>query len=229
LEYYGVTAAPLTELRANTVCVRSLTAAFSIDTADAGFVLGAPAAVERIAQVHQGRVFTHALCRTVETVLSGDQAMARRLREVHEESLRVAQSLESCGIQCRLVPADFILLRVKDPNEFGNNLARHKVAIENLDGYPQMKNYLRYRVVSPLDNDRFIRSVRKMKPKCYRIKSRDARPATLRHAPEWSRPISLAGLSGPVAQRRLAEEDPGPSELIEETLDTERQSTTVLL
>jgi len=221
-EYFGVTAAPLTELRSNTVCLRSFTAPFSINSADAGFVMGGPTAVEKIAQAHRGYVFTRALCRTVETVLANDQAMARRLCELHDETLRIAEAIDACGIQGRLSPTDFILLRVADPKEFGNALARDKVAIENLDGYPQMKNYVRYRVESPLNNDRFIRSIQGMKPECCRMKTRDDRPTIVRHAPEWSRPMSLRRWSRLVDRSDLAtEEEVRRSELVMESPATD--------
>ncbi len=190
-DYFGVTAFPITDMHSNVFCLRSFTAAFSINSADSGFVLGSSSGIEKIAQVHRGYVFSRTLGRTVEAVLANDEAVALRLREVHDESLRITEALDACDLPCRLSPTDFVLMRVADPREFGNALARDKIEIENLDGYPQMKYYVRYRIESPLNNDRLIRSIERMNPEHYQMKTRDGRMARLHHAPESTVPLAL--------------------------------------
>ena len=62
----------------------------------------------------------------------------------------------------------------------GNELTRDRVPIENLDGYPAMKNYLRYRVQSRLSNDGLLDAFERMDPKAFRMKSIDRRALTMR-------------------------------------------------
>lgn len=190
-DYYGVTAQPLTETHSNVIVLRSFTAAFSINSAEIGLVLASSPTIEKIAQTHSGSVFTKALCRTIESVLTNEEAVAHRMAEVRHESLRVAQALDACGLFCRVTPTDFLLMRVADPTSFGNALAADKVAIENLHGYPQMKNYVRYRIESPLNNDRLIRVMQRMNPDHFRMKRPDTRRTQTHLADETILPSSV--------------------------------------
>lgn len=190
-DYYNVTALPLTETHSNVIVLRSFTAAFSISSAEIGLVLASRATVEKIAQTHHGAVFSKALCRTIESVLANEDAVAHRMAEVRQESLRISQALDACGLFCRVTPTDFLLMRVADPKVFGNALAGDKIAIENLHGYPQMKNYVRYRLESPLSNDHLVRVMQRMDPDHFRMKRPDTRPTKTRHAEETTVPTSV--------------------------------------
>jgi len=183
-DHFGVTAFPLTDFHSKVVCLRSFAGLPTPLASGSGFVLASPSAVDRIDRSHRGYVFRRAHERTAENTLLGDRETAMRLRLMHAEALRVACALETLGLQCRLTPTDFLLLRVADPKEFGNGLARERVPIVNLDGYPQMKNYLRYHIAAVSDNDRLIRCVERMSPSCYRLKTRDQRPASWHRARE---------------------------------------------
>lgn len=208
-DYYGVTALPLTETHSNVIVLRSFTAAFSINSADIGLVLANRLTVEKIAQAHRGSIFSKALCRTIESILTNEEAVAHRMNEVRHESLRVAQALDACGLFCRVTPTDFLLMRVADPMSFGNALAADKIAIENLHGYPQMKNYVRYRLESPLNNDHLLRVMQRMNPDHFRMKGSDTRRAQTHHAAETTLPASvqsrLKSIDEPGSANRLGE------------------------
>ncbi|MDH3889818.1 MAG: aminotransferase class I/II-fold pyridoxal phosphate-dependent enzyme [candidate division Zixibacteria bacterium] len=213
-DYYGVSALPLTETHSNVIVLRSFTAAFSINSADIGLVLAGRPAIEKIAQAHSGSVFTKALCRTVESVLTNEEAVVNRMAEVRQESLRIAQALDACGLFCRTTPADFLLMRVADPKSFGNALAADKIAVDNLHGYPQMKNYVRYRIESPLNNDHLIRAVQRMIPDHFRMKRPDARPTKTHHGEETIVP-------SPVQSRLQSVTETKASNRLEETVENE--------
>lgn len=208
-DYYSVTAQPLTETHSNVIVLRSFTAAFSITSADVGLVLASPSTIEKIAQAHSGSVFTKALCRTIESVLTNEEAVAHRMAEVRHESLRVAQALDACGLFCRVTPTDFLLMRVADPMSFGNALAADKVVIENLHGYPQMKHYVRYRIESPLNNDHLLRVMQRMNPDHFQMKRTDAGRTRTNRAGETTLPKSvqsrLKSVDKPKSGNRLGE------------------------
>lgn len=190
-DYYKVTALPLTETHSNVIVLRSFTAAFSISSSQVGLVLAGRPTIEKIAQAHRGSVFSRALCRTIESVLTNEDAVTHRMAEVRNESLRIAQALDACGLFCRVTPTDFLLMRVADPTSFGNALAIDKIAVENLHGYPQMKNYVRYSLESPLSNDHLVRVIQRMNSDHFRMKRPDTRPSQTRHAEETTVPTSV--------------------------------------
>jgi len=99
--------------------------------------------------------------------------MAARLHEVHEESLRLATTLTSLGAQVRITATDFILIRVADPQAVSHHLNRRRVPIEHLVAYPRLKEYLRYRIQSPISNDRFLAELKKIAPESLKVTSLD--------------------------------------------------------
>ena len=101
-----------------------------------------------------------------------------------DEKLQIAQALDDCGLFCRVTPTDFLLMRVADPTSFGNALASSKISIENLHGYPQMNNYVRYILESPLNNDHLIRIIQRINPDYFRMKQPDDRRAKTHQAKE---------------------------------------------
>ena len=96
------------------------------------------------------------------TAIQDGDATVLRHQEIHDEALRLAVALTHLGVQCRLAAADFLLMRVASPKDAGNYLVTDKVPVENLDGYPGMKNYLRYRISSRESNDRLLAAFHRM-------------------------------------------------------------------
>jgi hypothetical protein len=126
--------------------------------------------------------------RMLDTVLINETLASQRLAEVHEESLRIAHNLTQLGVQNRITATDFLLLRVADPVRVGNHLASFGCPVENLDGYPELKNYLRYRIQSPLSNDNILTGFRRMPPDYYKMDDLDKR-AIMFHRPAETNPV----------------------------------------
>jgi len=183
-DYYGITGFPLLDILTNVVIIRSFTAAYGITSSDTGYVLANPSMIDLIKHSCQGRPLSSTTSNTILSTLVNEEAVTLRLREIHEESLRLAKALSLLAIQCWITTADFILLRVANPKNVGNYLARCKTPVENLDGYPQLKHYLRYRVQSVSANEGFIEAFKKMPADYYRLESTDRRAVTIR------RPVS---------------------------------------
>ena len=115
--------------------------------------------------------------------MGNSEAMANRMQEIHDESLRITTTLSKFGAQCRICATDFILIRIADPKSVGNYLASERIPIENLDGYPLMKNYIRYQIQSHLSNDRFISTFQKIPEEYILMKLPDRRAVRLRKEP----------------------------------------------
>lgn len=174
-DFFGISAAPLLDKYTNVLILRSFTAAFSIVSAEAGYVLANPATIGTLSDAFEGKPFSLTVRKTILATLTADEAVNNRLQEVHDESLRLSTELNRIGVQSRICAADFILLRVADPAAVGNHLAAEKIYVENLDGYPQLGNYLRYQVQSPLTNDRMLSAFRTMPPTFWQMKKADVR------------------------------------------------------
>jgi histidinol-phosphate aminotransferase len=178
-DYFGISAVTLVDDLTNVVVLRTFTPAVGLHSIDTGCLVAHPETVTSIKSSCRIRTLTTtARCRILAS-LDNDKTVASRLRRLHEEALRVTSALTRLGIQCRITPANFVMLRVANPKNVGNFLARYRTPVENLDGYPQLKNYLRYTIQPPPENDRLIEAFQQMPPDFYKMKQIDRRPVTI--------------------------------------------------
>lgn len=186
-DYFGITGLTLLERYSNICVLRSFAAAFGVESSDSGFVAGSSDLIGRLRGRTADRMITTTIYHAAMASLENDAALDVRLKTLHEETLRISTELTRRGIQNRITAADFLLLRVKEPTIVGNHLARYKVPCENLDGYPLLKGYLRYKIQSPLSNDRLLDAIGRLPAEQYRLSGVDRRSVTLRRPAEESR------------------------------------------
>jgi len=181
-DYYGVSGYPLLEKRKNVVVMRSFSSAFSIRSAESGYLMANPSTIDTINRGYAGRSFSATVRKTIMLSLVNHEAMSTRLQEVHEESLRLATTLSRIGVQCRICATDFILLRVANPSAVAEALGRSRVQVEMLQPWSNMEKYLRYQIQSVLSNDRLIKTFEKMPSSHYLLSKSEMRKTTL-HRP----------------------------------------------
>ncbi len=189
-DFFGITAIPLLKSYANVVVLRSFAASFGIYSSDAGYAVADVGMVALMKDSIGQKTVSLMARKMILATLTNDQILADHLKQVREESLRVSTTLNRFGVQSRITATDFLLLRVASPKDVGNFLAGCKVTVENLDGYPQMKNYLRYRLESPLSNDKLISAFEKMPPETFRMKGHDRRKVTLSQSGQSESPAT---------------------------------------
>ena len=181
-DFYGISALPLLERLDNIVVIRSLTAGFSIASDESGCLVGSPGFQAGFRNYYQWSRITTTMLRLLLTSLSSGGAASKRLAQVHDESLRLANELHRMGVQNRITSADFLLLRVADTTRVAASLVKSGLAVDNLECYPDLKNYLRYRIQSPLSNDNLLSTFRRMPSEAYKMADVDKR-AVMFHRP----------------------------------------------
>lgn len=187
-DYYGITARPLLGRFGNIVIMRSFTSAFGVNSSAAGYLIAGAAMLDRISDLQSKQPLSSTLHRLLMTTLDNSDAKALRMKILHDESLRLAMTLTGMGMQCRISPTDFMLIRVADPTQVGNALAAEKIPIDNLDGYPQLKNYIRYTIAGEVNNNHLIDALRRMPEEIVRLSTLDRRLARLKAMPETPEP-----------------------------------------
>jgi histidinol-phosphate aminotransferase len=186
-DYYGITGLPLLDRYTHVVIARSLTAGFSIGSDESGCLIGCPGFMSGFKNYYQWSRITSTMFRLLSTSLASGPAATKRLTQVHNEILRIANELTGMGVQNRITSADFLLLRVADPRRVANFVAGYGAPVENLEMYPDLQNYLRYRVQSPLSNDNLLSAFRRMPSEYYHLADIDRR-VIMFHRPEESVP-----------------------------------------
>ena len=185
-DYYGISAVPLINKYSQIVVLRSFTAPYGISSVEAGYAVATNTVMSRFDQQKGKSKLSMATRKIVRTTIESSDAKTSRLAMVHGDTLRISTALNKYKIQNRITSTDFILLRVADPTAVGNYLARYRVSVDNLDGYPGLRHYLRYRILSPNSNDEFIKAFSKMDSSIYRLDKLDRRITTLRKGGEKS-------------------------------------------
>lgn len=186
-DFYGITALPLLNLYNNIVVIRNFTAAYGSYANNSGALIGCESLIEKLQQHLNLKPMRPLLVKTLINALRVGPELNDRLKELHDEALRLTKDLTRRGIFCRITPGDFILLKVASPKDCGNYLNSKKIAVENLDGYPLMKRYIKYRIETMFTNDRFLDCFRKMPKSFYQLKSNTIEKTTLKKAGENKR------------------------------------------
>lgn len=179
-EHFGISAVELIGQLPQVYVLRSLTASYGILSSDSGFLIANQMKTEQLRDGLIEQPLKSSIRSNILTAQTDHDLLTFRVNDIHDESYRIASALNRIGVQARLTQTDFMLIRVKDPISVGNALAAARIPIENLDGYPAMKNYIRYRVQSNLLNNRLIDTFRRMSPSILKMKRLDLRAETMR-------------------------------------------------
>lgn len=157
------------------VIVRSLPVGSSDRSEDSGYILGPTNLIQSLEATLDDPPVSSSLSAAISHSLVDEDLLTRH----KTESLRVATQLTRLGFQNRITQADFLLLRVADPKQVGNYLARFNIPVENLDGYPGLRHYMKFRLRRPENNDRLVAAIDQMPVEFYRMSNIDQRPARL--------------------------------------------------
>jgi histidinol-phosphate/aromatic aminotransferase/cobyric acid decarboxylase-like protein len=186
-DFYGISAASLLDNLDNVIVLRSLTTPFGISWDESGFVIANPGMIDHLRDNYPWQRMSTTLYKILSTTLSNSEAMAMRLKVLHDESLRLTETLTKQGIQVRLSATDFLLLRVAHPDKVRASLTRFQVAVDILQGYDGLDNYVRYTLGSPGTNDLLLKGFGRMPKEHYTMKTIDSRILRLHRPAETSK------------------------------------------
>ncbi|MBU0982414.1 MAG: aminotransferase class I/II-fold pyridoxal phosphate-dependent enzyme [candidate division Zixibacteria bacterium] len=203
-DFYGISALPLLTDCTNIVVLRSLTAGFGIRSDESGYLVGSPAVLNVLRHDPAWSTMSNTVYRILSVTMSSGDARDKHVATIRDEALKIATHLTRLGIQNRLTATDFLLMRVADPKQTGNWLARYNVSVENLDGYPQLKSYIRYRIQSPLSNERLLTAFDNMPREYYRLKGLDKRMVKMHRPPQTDPMAERAAETEPATERIAA-------------------------
>jgi histidinol-phosphate aminotransferase len=183
-DFYGITGLSLHDDYDNVIVLRSLTGSFGIGSDHSGFVVADPMVINWLTEALTPNRLTLTERRILTATLTSNDAMATRLKSIHDEALRLGKELTRIGVQPRLTATDFILLRVAVPRSFVGYMAGCRVPFDNLGDYDGLEGWVRYRIQSPVSNDNMLEACRRMPSEYYRLADADKRSARLVHGAE---------------------------------------------
>jgi histidinol-phosphate/aromatic aminotransferase/cobyric acid decarboxylase-like protein len=189
-EFLGITAMPLLRECSNLVVIRSFSPE-SPHNAEAGFIVAPAVRIDHLGGSYRWRNMSASLRERATSALSNQTTRTERMKTVQEELRRMCGTLSRLGVQFRFSPTDFLLLRVAQPTQVGNWMAAAGTPIDNLDGYPGLRQYVRYFVRNRVANDRFLDAFQRMPSEYYRMPDRGIRSAVLRRRGERPKTVSI--------------------------------------
>ena len=204
-EFGEGTMLPLTQRFDNVVVMRTLTGEHHPLSTDAGFAVTPRPIKSLLVQSGPGSQLWErdfdlaekaAACRGHD---SGHVSWLRR------ESFRLARELSRIGVNCHLTPFGFLLIHTRDATIAGNRLIAEGIAVENLDGYPQVRGYLRYRIRTRDTNDHLVAALSRLPDDIVGRDTPDRRSRRLIRSGEGEK---AAAHIGSVTESRLASTAP---------------------
>jgi histidinol-phosphate/aromatic aminotransferase/cobyric acid decarboxylase-like protein len=156
--FFGINATPLLNTFDNVVLVRPIDCSVS----SAGFFATRNQQIHEQLQIGERKLVTAAQQQAFHALVATMEDLPEQTELVHDESLRLALKLNRLGVRSWITATNFLLMRFPDIATAGNYLTAHNVTVENLSGYPQLSGYLRYRIQSPMINDRLLDAISRM-------------------------------------------------------------------
>ncbi len=145
-EFAGVTAAGLTDRHRNLVVTRTFSKSFGIAGLRVGYLMAHPDVVADLRRIHNPKSVNALGQVAARAALQDQDYLAEYLREVAESKDMLVSELGRRGVEARATPANWILVKVPDPEGLCTALAEQGVYVRNRSSFPQLNGYVRISV-----------------------------------------------------------------------------------
>ena len=164
-EFAGHSVVALLSEFSNLIVLRTFSKAMGLAALRVGYLLGAEQLVTEIRKA----VLPYNLNAVSQTaaevaVEMYEQALAPRVKTIIAERERVLEELKKiAGLTPIRSRANFMIVRtVLEPKQLFDKLLAHDILVRDVSGYPMLKEYFRFNVGTPAENDRLIRALREI-------------------------------------------------------------------
>jgi histidinol-phosphate aminotransferase len=148
-EFCDVTVAPLLHENKNLMVARSFSKAFGLAGLRLGYLMSHPDNLDWIDRIRVGKN-TSALAQIAALAALGDLAHLRRvIEETRSTMAALAGRLAGMGLDVRTTPANFLLVRVHDPDTVARYLANNLIFVRNRNHEPGLEGWLRITIGTP--------------------------------------------------------------------------------
>ncbi|HYO62855.1 MAG TPA: histidinol-phosphate transaminase [Pyrinomonadaceae bacterium] len=164
-EFSGRTAAPLLARHANLVVLRTFSKAMAMAALRVGYLLAAPELAREIGKAvlpyNLNAVSQTAAEVAAETYETELRPLVARIVAERERLFAELQKIE--GLAPVPTHANFIVVRSEiDPRRVFEELLARGILIRDVSGYPMLRDYFRFSVGTPDENDRLLASLREI-------------------------------------------------------------------
>lgn len=183
-EFCGVTAAPFLHAHRNLMIARSFSKAFGLAGLRIGYLMSHPDNLDWIDRIRVGKNTT-LLAQVAAIAALGDRGhLLRVIEETRTTMSELAARLEKMGLEVRTTPANFLLVRVHDPDMVTRALANHLIFVRNRNHEPALEGWLRVTVGTPALIERVAGAFSALPPALLYGREAPLHPMRLERPPE---------------------------------------------
>ena len=159
-EFSGVSAASLAMAHPNLIVVRSFAKAFGLAGLRVGYCISHPDNLESLDRIRVGKN-TGTLAQIAATAALQDRAYLDATVAATRLAMKtLAGVCEQMGLETRTTPANFLLVRVGDPDSFCRFLANRLIFVRNRHHVERLDGFVRITVGDTQTTDRLIAAFR---------------------------------------------------------------------
>jgi len=154
-EFCDLTVADLVIDNPNLMVTRSFSKAFGLAALRCGYLIAHPSALQQISKIRVGKNINGIAQVAATAALEDIDYMKRYVEDVNTAKQWTIQQLQSKNVQVKTTPANFILIKVKEPIKILNYLESQNIYIRDRSMIPQLKGFIRLTIGDLLVMKRF--------------------------------------------------------------------------
>ena len=161
-EFSEHTVVPLLQEHKNLIVLRTFSKAMGLAAMRIGYLLGAPQLVTEIRKAvlpYNLNVFSQTVAEVAVEMYEGE--LLPLVKTIITERERLFAELSAIeGLDPIASKANFMIVRtVVEPRKLFGELLARDILVRDVSGYPMLKDYFRFNVGTPEENDRLIQSL----------------------------------------------------------------------
>lgn len=154
-EFSGLTVAPCVFKHPNLIVTRSFSKAFGLAGLRCGYMLAHPQRCEEVTKIRVGKNI-NALAQVAATAALKDlDYMMRYVQDVLDTKRWLIEKMRSVGLSVKDTPANFILIKMTQPNQVMQFLESQNIYVRDRSNIPELKGFIRLTVGDKLSMKRF--------------------------------------------------------------------------
>jgi len=183
-EFSGATAASLLLAHANLLIVRSFSPAYGLAGLRIGYVLSHPSNLAWLDRIRTGTGCSVPAQVAACAALADQEYLRATVAETRLAMKTLSATLVRMGLDVHPTPANFVLVRVDDPDAVCRFLANRLIFVGNCNRIDGLSGYLRIAVGDTRTAERVVEAFRAMPSALLFPAAPERRRITLDHAPE---------------------------------------------
>lgn len=167
VEFSGKSLLNLCDVHDNIIIVRTFSKAFGLAGLRLGYTVSSPAIAKILAKTRNGKEVNSLAQVAGIACLENIESMYSYVEEVKKARDFTLENLSNQGFNCRGTEANYILIKLDNPQNFVSSLRTQNILVRNISKLPQMEGYVRVTIGSMQVMESFIEIINDSQTKLF--------------------------------------------------------------